>query len=351
MLRNNLSNVTSADRFDHPPSSTSISTAPAAGGNHVSTKSPYTNLMNDSQLRPTSHIIGALTPPVKMCLAATFAILFLLVAFSFALEEYSDGDQFKMYSGSGGGPMIKTASARNAVPRHQAFSRSAIEKVEAEDELMDPEDDGMASSGGTTLGSDLLAKIEQNLESNSNADGGAASVERMLVYSGQISLKSPRGKVDEIADKISSLISKEGYIEDRSESFITESYGRSDTTYRKTLRMQLRVPRADFHLILDQIQSMVQKDHILSMSSQSRDVTDEYIDATARADTLSASRDALRTILSRANSVKDVMAVKTELNSMTEQIESHQRRAVYLKKQSVSCDILIRNYMAMEFSY
>ena len=246
--------------------------------------------------------------------------------------------------------MIKTASARNAVPRHQAFSRSAIEKVEAEDELMDPEDDGMASSGGTTLGSDLLAKIEQNLESNSNADGGAASVERMLVYSGQISLKSPRGKVDEIADNISNLISKDGYVEDRSESLITDSYGRSEKTHRKTIHMQLRVPRADFNLILDQIQSMAEKDHVLSMSSQSRDVTDEYIDANARADTLSASRDALRTILSRANSVKDVMAVKTELNSMTEQIESHRRRAVYLKKQSVSCDILIRNYChVMEF--
>ena len=130
MLRNNLSNVTSADRFDHP--------APAAGGNRdqVSTKSPYTNLINASQSRPTSHILGALTPPVKMCLAATFAILFLLVAFSFALEEYSDGDVLlsslrggradQFYSGSAEGAMIKNASTRKVVPRHQAFSRSVI---------------------------------------------------------------------------------------------------------------------------------------------------------------------------------------------------------------------------------
>ena len=82
---------------------------------------------------------------------------------------------------------------------------------------------------------------------------------------------------------------------------------------------------------------MVDKDHVLSVSSQSRDVTDEYIDANARADTLSASRDALKTILTRANSVKDVLAVKNELSTMTEQIESHRRKAVYLQKQAVSC--------------
>jgi len=279
-----------------------------------------------------------------MGVLAAFAILVLFVASSFAIEEYSEpvqGDSFKSgrYSGRQAFRGADAASASvhvgKAAPAHQAFARSVTEEGEAFTMDADNGQAGMANSGGTTLGSDLLAMMEQNLDAGKGDDANVAKTKRMLVHSGNISLMSPRGKVNEIADKISNLISKDGYVEERSESLsYTHWSGKKD---RKTIRMQMRVPSANFHEILDQIQTMVDKDHVLSVSSQSRDVTDEYIDANARADTLSASRDALKTILTRANSVKDVLAVKNELSTMTEQIESHRRMAVYLQKQAVSC--------------
>lgn len=369
MLRN-LSNsstttTTSADRREIcSPSFPTPSAETFSKGLPSSSSSPYTKPAHNTKnpAHNTKNQNGFLSPTVKMGLMASFAVLFILVASSFAAEEYSDvgsggGTPLAHLRGLGaesnpvgrmGGQMVVAKSALRAGASFSARSITEEGKASFGDELMGAaEDDGMANSDGTTLGSDLLTKMEQNLESNNKKDTGSTAIQRMLVYSGEISLKSPRGKVNEIADNISNLVSKDGYVEDRSESLRSTNWSREKN--RKIIDMKLRVPSADFHQILDQIQSMVDKDRVISASSQSRDVTDEYIDASARADTLSASRDALKTILARANSIKDVMAVKTELGSMTEQIESLRRRAVYLKKRSVSYDVYIFMYAPLPF--
>ena len=339
MLRNlSNSSATSAGRRENLlPSLSPLQSAGTSSKGLLASTSPY-----------SKSAYGARSPAVKMGLLGSFAILFLLVASSFASEEQmyaNDSTPLSNLRGAdvglsrlGGARMTKSAMLRQSAPEHQAFSRSVTEEGEASfGEMMGAEDNGMAKSDGPTLGSELVSKMEQTLQANK--DGGAiTTIQRMLVHSGHVSLQAPQGNATEIADQISNLISKDGYVEDRSESLSSTHWsGKRD---RKTIRMQLRVPSPDFHQILDEIQGMVDEDHILSVSSQSRDVTDEYIDASARADTLSASRDALKTILARANSIKDVLAVKTELGSMTEQIESLRRRAVYLKKQAVSCGFI-----------
>lgn len=356
MLRNlSNSSTTSADRRENPsPSFSSSHSAGTPSKSALAGSSTYTKSVYDARSSG-----GFLNSGVKMGLMASFAILFLLVASSFANEEYSN-DSTPLanlrgtdvgYGSLGGAKVKNSAAVRKIAPKQHAFSRSITEEggESFRDEQMGAEEDGMANTGGTTLGSDLLSEMEQNLGRNKKDDQSTAAVKRMLVHSGNVSLQAPQGKSTEIADQISNLISKDGYVEDRSESLSFTHWSRKRD--RKTIHMHLRVPSADFHRILDEIQGMVDKDHVLSVSSQSRDVTDEYIDASARADTLSASRDALKTILARANSVKDVMVVKTELGSMTEQIESLRRRAVYLKKQAVSCDFYILNICIMAISW
>jgi len=61
---------------------------------------------------------------------------------------------------------------------------------------------------------------------------------------------------------------------------------------------------------------------------------DEFIDVTARADVLEAARDSLKTLLSKANTVEDVLRVQQEMNQLTESIESRRQRALQLKKDS-----------------
>jgi hypothetical protein len=75
---------------------------------------------------------------------------------------------------------------------------------------------------------------------------------------------------------------------------------------------------------------------VSSVNINSQDVTDSYIDASARADTLDASRKALKILLGKATNVQDIMEVQRELNALTQQYESHRKRAVHLKKEAVS---------------
>ena len=77
------------------------------------------------------------------------------------------------------------------------------------------------------------------------------------------------------------------------------------------------------------------KGKVTSLSTNGRDVTDEYVDTTARVeDTLDASRQALQTLLTKAQTVDDVLKVQWELNRLTQDCESLRRRALELKKNS-----------------
>ena len=60
------------------------------------------------------------------------------------------------------------------------------------------------------------------------------------------------------------------------------------------------------------------KGRIISLSTKGRDITDQFVDTTARADTLDASRKANQVLLSRANAIDDGMTIQLELNQLTQ---------------------------------
>lgn len=109
--------------------------------------------------------------------------------------------------------------------------------------------------------------------------------------------------------------------------------GRDDDEH-STLDINVRIPSAVFHSVLKTIQDLVTEQRITNSSINSRDVTDQFIDATTRADTLDASRKALQTLLTKALNVQDILQVQNELNQLTQQFESHKRAVQHLQMQS-----------------
>lgn len=241
--------------------------------------------------------------------------------------------------GRGGSGLRLSRSPEAHQMKKAAIMPLMADKVAADD--MGTEGTGVGVGGavvehsGNTIGSNFLADLEKNVQ---KIKDGSVTAERMLVHSGDMSLASHEGKADDLANKIVHLVEGEGkgYVESRSSrSGHGHSPSWSDRRDTKSIRLQLRVASTKFHDIVSKIRQMVEKkSHVISFSTNSRDVTDEYIDSKARADTLEASRNSVKMILSSANSIKDVMTVKDELNRLTEQIESHRKRAMYLQKQA-----------------
>lgn len=185
-------------------------------------------------------------------------------------------------------------------------------------------------SEGSTVGTEVLNALDE--AEKSIPDG---SVEKMLVHHGSLSLQAHKGSLQSQMSKVEALVVKEdrGYIESQSSNNIAY-YGGHDT--RVVMDVQFRVKSQYFHETMAAIQELVGQDMVRGVSVNSQDVTDSYIDASARADTLDASRKALKILLGKATNVQDIMKVQRELNALTQQYESHRQRAVHLKKEVVS---------------
>lgn len=97
---------------------------------------------------------------------------------------------------------------------------------------------------------------------------------------------------------------------------------RTTTTTHSSL--SVRVPVASLDAARDAVRAAVVAlgGTVGSESSNSRDATGEFVDATARAETAAASRAALAGLLAAAVSVSDVLAVTRELNDLTAREES-----------------------------
>ena len=199
-----------------------------------------------------------------------------------------------------------------------------------------------------TMGAELLQTLNKGATSSDKDNHNSDDVvpkDRMLVHRGDVNLQLPLNEMDILADKVESLAKEDGkgYVQSRSkDKFHSSRYRRVNDVkkihkhpdWRWRIDLELRVSNSKFHTIVDSIKKLVGNDKIVKLSIHSDDVTEKYFDASARADTLDASRKALETLLSRANSVKDVLNVQRELNQLTQNAESQRKRAMNLKKSA-----------------
>lgn len=112
--------------------------------------------------------------------------------------------------------------------------------------------------------------------------------------------------------------------------------------------LKIRIPAANFEKIIAGIENG--EDKIESKNIQTRDVTEEYVDTETR---LASKRDYLKRykeILSKASTVKDIMAVEENIRALQEEIESKEGRLQYLKDQVSFSTLNISLYKEKEFT-
>lgn len=102
-----------------------------------------------------------------------------------------------------------------------------------------------------------------------------------------------------------------------------------------------------FYIVISALQGLLGSDMVRSLSTSSHDVTDSFIDASSRAETLVVCRKAIQVLLQKAQNVQEVMEGQRELNILTQEYESHKSRAESLRKQS-SLSILTINLMEQQ---
>ena len=101
----------------------------------------------------------------------------------------------------------------------------------------------------------------------------------------------------------------------------------------------IRVPVDQFDSIMNQIEGMALR--VNRSSTTGEDVTEQYVDLSARLQNLEATADRVRSFLDDARDVEDALAVNQELSRLESEIESLKGRLQYLEQSAAFSTIEI----------
>lgn len=162
---------------------------------------------------------------------------------------------------------------------------------------------------------------------------------KKIIKDGNISVKT--NNIEESKKNIDGLLQK------LSAYYENEDMQNNDRSVSYDLK--IRVPAYNFEKLIAGIENG--KDEVKSKSIQARDVTEEYVDTETR---LANKREYLKRykeLLSRASTVKDIIAIEENIRTLQEEIESKEGRLRYLSDQVAYSTLYLNIYKEKEFVY
>jgi len=150
------------------------------------------------------------------------------------------------------------------------------------------------------------------------------ATERMIVRTGNISLvvedvPVAMGQISELADSFG------GYV------VSSKRWGKEE---RLAGSITIRVPAEHFGDAIKALRKLAVE--VSSESTSSKDVTEEYVDLSAKLQNLEATEEQLLKIMEKAETVEDILNVQRELSKTRGEIEQTKGRMQYLERTSAT---------------
>ncbi|WP_319508587.1 DUF4349 domain-containing protein [uncultured Methanolobus sp.] len=174
-----------------------------------------------------------------------------------------------------------------------------------------------------------------NMVSTEADYGGAStvSVDRKTITTVDMTIKVDDAAV--VMDEVSKIaVASGGYV---ASSSVYDSY--YDSSTRKEGYITVRIAESEYPSFLENVEALGE---VTSKSVSAQDVTEEYIDVTARLENLERQEIRLQEILNMAATVEDVLSVEKELERVRGEIESLTGRLNYLEDRIEFSTINIR---------
>ncbi len=169
------------------------------------------------------------------------------------------------------------------------------------------------------------------------ADTEVVDDERMIIKTANLQLQTT--EFDASLENIKAEVEK--YDGEITDSNLWRN-GSDDYEYR-TIEMTIRVPSQDYSSLLSGVESAA---NVRSLNEYSEDVTTQYIDITARIDTLKAQEERLTELLEMAQSITEIMEIEYQLSNVRYERESYEQQRLYLERQTSMSTI----YLTLEES-
>ena len=181
-----------------------------------------------------------------------------------------------------------------------------------------------------------LEADDRSLETEYSGTGSTeAAAERSstdsakIIYTANLTLESKdydaaRAALDE------ALAQAGGWLESSSE------YTRQADS--RSVSLTCRVPQANYQSFLD---AVAQAGNVTYKTQQAEDVTTQYLDVSARLDTLKAQRTRLQELQAQAKDLSDLLEIESTLTDVQAQIESWQSQLNWYSDQVQQCTVYV----------
>lgn len=154
-------------------------------------------------------------------------------------------------------------------------------------------------------------------------DQDAPEMEKAVISTGNVALESD--DVEQAAFDVQQVVDEHG-------GEITDHKTNTDDEGDvRHARMVIRVPAEEFH---DAFADLEQAADLTSSSSTSEDVTTQVIDNQVRIRAQRRSIQRIEVLLDRAQSIRDIMAIETQLTRRQADLDSLEQRQAYLQDQT-----------------
>lgn len=166
-----------------------------------------------------------------------------------------------------------------------------------------------------------------NIDSNFT-NGRYQAAERLIIRNGTMTLE-----VDDTRHTRSLI---EDYVAEMSETgaFVVNSSEHSGSQENPRIIMNIRVPATQFDETMTWLEGTAVSGTHPSRSETATDVTEEFVDLSARLESMVAARDRLLEIMENARTTKDLLEVEEQLTQREAEIEGIQGRMQFLQESA-----------------
>jgi hypothetical protein len=180
-----------------------------------------------------------------------------------------------------------------------------------------------AGSTGTTNG--VTATGTSGSPAAPALPAGAVGSSAKIEQNGSLELVVANGSLSVVMSKLAFLATaNNGFVANSQ----TQTGAQAGTPYGS---VTLQVPVDSFDVVLKEAQALGRTEQL---STKATDVTGQYVDLQSRITALEASRTQYLTIMARATSIGDVLAVQSQLDNLQSQIEQLQGQLAVLTSQT-----------------
>jgi hypothetical protein len=183
-----------------------------------------------------------------------------------------------------------------------------------------------SGSGGIEYGP-LAGTATVSPPSTPTLPTGAVGQSSDVEETGEVDLTVGQGQLEPVLTRLSNLATAQG-------GFVASTQvqaGGASASPPSSGSITLQVPEASFGSVVAQARTF---GRVTFLTTKGTDVTGQYVDLQARIAALTASREQYLTIMTKASSISDILAVQAQLDTLQTQIEQLQGQLQVLNSET-----------------